>query len=256
MMKFGFNTTIAQYPVAAECGADYLDILITDLVNASRAELSSFVKAVEKTGVELYSGVCLTPPTLRLTGDIDLAAIRDYSRDAFSRMAEVGLRIPVFGSAGSKSVPDGFPRAKAWEQLYAVASIFADEAERYGMTVVIEGLRRAVVNIVNTVDEAAEYARHVGRSGIQLLADFYHVNENGEPLSSIEAHRDILRHVHMCSPARGMTDAEDTDFLRERFALLKRMGYEGRISFEGNKPEDCAGMREMLDTWRAIYAEA
>ena len=255
-MKFGFNTTIAQYPVAARCGADYLDILITDLVNASCEELSAFVKTVERTGVEIYSGVCLTPPNLRLTGDIDLAAIRAYSRDAFARMAEVGVRIPVFGSAGSKSVPEGFPRERAWEQLYEVANIFADEAEKYGMTVVIEGLRRAVVNIVNTVDEAAAYTRHVGREGIKLLADFYHINENGESLSSLGAHRDILHHVHLCSPARGMTGAEDAAFLRERFAALKGAGYTGRISFEGNKPEDCAGMREMLDSWRTLYAGA
>ena len=116
-MKFGFNTTIAQYPIAATMGADYLDMLITDLVDASREELSAFVKTVEKTGVEIYSGVCLTPPTLRLTGDIDLAAIRAYSQEAFARMAAVGLRVPVFGSAGSKSVPEGFPRERAWEQL-------------------------------------------------------------------------------------------------------------------------------------------
>ena len=38
-MKFGFNTTMAQFPVAATCGADYLDLSITEFAEASELQL-------------------------------------------------------------------------------------------------------------------------------------------------------------------------------------------------------------------------
>lgn len=252
-MKFGFYTTPQKFSIAAALKPDYLDIVAVDLLPLGDEEFAAFADTVKQSGVEVYSAICLVPGDLRLTGAVDFDEVRTYSEKMFARLGALGVRVVVFGSGKAKEVPEGFSREEAWRQLYRVAEIFADEAAKYGQIIVIEPLRRSEVNIVNTVEEAAAYAAAVARDNVYALADFYHLNENGEPLSTLADHKDALRHIHLCSPRRDMTTAEDAAFVKERLQALREIGYTGYISYEGGMPDNYAGVPEMLASWRKMY---
>lgn len=70
------------------------------------------------------------PGSIKLTGDnVDFEAIQTYVNHAIGRLAQAGIKIGVFGSGGSRRVPENFPREKAWEQLKTVAKILGDAGE-------------------------------------------------------------------------------------------------------------------------------
>ena len=91
---------------------------------------------------------------------------------------------------------------------------------------------------MNTVAEGARLAAAVDRPNFFLLADFYHVDQNGEPLEDILRFRDRLIHFHICSARRDMLSEEDIPFVTARLNLLAQIGYRGGISYEGAWPED------------------
>jgi aminobenzoyl-glutamate utilization protein B len=55
----------------------------------------------------------LLPATLKCSGpDIDYARLDRYAHTVFRRAKEIGMTIIVFGSAGARMVPEGFPIAR------------------------------------------------------------------------------------------------------------------------------------------------
>src|SRR5690606_15973185 len=71
-----------------------------------------------------------------------------------------------------------------------------------GITIVIEPLNKKESNIINSVLEAEEYAKKVNRKSIQVLADFYHMDEENEPLENIMTAKEFLKHIHVADTGR------------------------------------------------------
>ena len=80
-------------------------------------------------------------------------------------------------------------------------------------------------------------ARWRGRSGhpaVGVLSDLYHVTQEGQSYEETREAAPWLRHVHVAGrKERRAPVAEDREFLRSYFAVLKEIGYAGRISIEG-----------------------
>ena len=162
-------------------------------------------------------------------------AIENYCNELFDRLAELGVKMLVFGSGKSREVPDGFPMDPAWEQLYEVGHIFATKAKTYGQTIAVEPLAYGEVNIINTVEDGVAYAKTVNQENFKVLVDFYHFDSNGEPFSSLEKNRDWIVHTHFAtSKNRTMPKSEEEwAFFTQCLTHLKRMDYTGSLSFEG-----------------------
>ncbi|MDI7276043.1 MAG: TIM barrel protein, partial [Anaerolineae bacterium] len=100
----------------------------------------------------------------------------------------------------------------------------------YGVAIALEPLRRAETNLVHTVAEAVEIVRPLGHPQVGVLADYYHMQQEQEPLANLLSAGDLLRHVHVSDPDRlAPTGGHDlTDF----FSHLRRAGYRARVSVE------------------------
>ena len=48
---------------------------------------------------------------------VDRDALTAYVNMALDRCRALGATVVVWGSAGSRNVPEGFPRERAWEQI-------------------------------------------------------------------------------------------------------------------------------------------
>jgi sugar phosphate isomerase/epimerase len=175
----------------------------------------------------------LLPAALKVTGpDIDYARLDRYAHTVFRRAKEVGMTLIVFGSAGARMVPDGFPVAKGFEQYVDVLRQFGPLAEQNGVTIVVEPLNRGECNLVNTVLEGAEAVRRANTGGVKLLVDIFHMLRNGESPDDIVTVGPLIRHAHVAEnkdrAAPGINGEDFRPFLR----ALRRAGYNDRLALE------------------------
>ena len=217
-------------------GADFSELNAAAIYTMSNDEFFALRQKIQKGDILPYAANGLVPGSIHLTGpEVNFDTVRNYAENCFGKLSELGIKILVFGSSAAKIVPEGFSMEKAWEQLFEVGRIFSDVAKKYGQTIAVEGLRRAECNIVNTLSDVHYYVEKVNRDNFRMLADFYHIHENGEDISDVKKYKGLLVHCHIAGYIkRAVPTAEEADFIKECITALKEMDYDGAVSFEGS----------------------
>lgn len=197
----------------------------------------AFAENLEKarqSPLEVYSYNGFLPGDLKSTGPkTQHDEILKYAETAFRRARQIGSKIIVFGSGGSRKLPEGFPYEKGTEQFTALLKKMGPIAAKYGITVVIEPLNRKECNFINSVREGADIAKAVEHPNIAVLADIYHMAVDGEGAESIRYAGKLLRHCHIAElEGRKMPGVNNYDFT-PYFKALKDIKYQGRLSLEG-----------------------
>jgi sugar phosphate isomerase/epimerase len=162
---------------------------------------------------------------------VDLDVVERYVARAAERVADLGARLVVFGSGGARNVPEGYPREHAWEDLIRFCRLCAAHFGPRGLTLAIEPLNHAESNILNTYTEGVRLAQAVDRGPVKVLADIYHFEMDGEPLSDILEAPEWLAHVHLADSGR-LYPGSGSYPLPELFRLLHDIGYQGSASIE------------------------
>jgi sugar phosphate isomerase/epimerase len=141
----------------------------------------------------------------------------------------------VWGSAGSRNVPEGFSREQARDQIAAFLTMAGEVARRSHVIVAIEPLRRQESNILNTGAEALEMVRRVKHPNIRMIIDYFHLREENEDPRIIEIGRREIVHLHFANPHGRVWphDLMEDDHYAAFFGYLKKTGYSGGISIEG-----------------------
>jgi sugar phosphate isomerase/epimerase len=137
----------------------------------------------------------------------------------------------VLGSAGARNVPDGFPRETALEQIVDFLGLCSVSSTRHGVAVAVEPLCRAESNIVNTVAEADRLVVSAALPGVGLLADTFHMEQEGEPLSAIEDAAPRILHVHTAGRGRRAPGPGD-DWHAALFDVCRSLAPQVRLSVE------------------------
>ena len=117
-MKIGIcNGNLSLYETLISLGYDFVEVNNTYIHGLSEDEFASLKAFADAHPGFIYSCNCLIPGDLRLTGpDVDFEKIRKFCLESFSRMNDLGVKMLVFGSSKAKTVPEGFPMEKAWQQ--------------------------------------------------------------------------------------------------------------------------------------------
>ncbi len=129
----------------------------------------------------------------------------------------------------------------------------ADHAEPAGITLAIEFLNRFECYILNTMDDAADYARRVGKANFGTMLDTFHTNiEEKDPVGCIAPNIDQIKHVHVSENDRGTPGRGHVDFLGT-FQALRSAGYDGWITVEafGRALPDLAAATKV---WRDFFS--
>lgn len=219
--------------------ADYVEVPARTFFTMDEGQFRAFCDRVESGQLTPGACNCLTPNELRLTGpEVDMQAIENYCAVTFDRMAQLHIPLLVFGAGRSKSVPEGFSREKAWEQLLEIGTLFARTAKQYGQTIAVEPLSYTETNIINTVQEAADYIRAVNMPNFKFMVDFYHFDNNNDDPAALQKSSADLVHAHFAAPkTREIPQSEaDFAFVRQCLGMLKNANYNGALSFEGKHP--------------------
>lgn len=173
------------------------------------------------------------PGSLRATGPAaDHGAIIDYAKVAFARAQEIGIRTITFGSAGARSLPDGFPREDGELQFAALLARLGDQAAAHGLRVGVEPLQAAESNFLNRLEEARRVVAAVGHPAIRLTADVFHMLRAGEEPEAIRKAGAMVIHVHLAEKRARTAPGVDGDDFGPWLRALRDAGFDGGISLE------------------------
>ncbi len=160
----------------------------------------------------------------------------NYVDHCLARAHQLGTTVMVWGSAGSRNVPAGWPREHAWAQIRDFLRWVGPIAERHKVVVAIEPLRRQESNIFNTGAEALRMVKQVNHPNIQMIIDYYHLHTERESPEIIWTAREHIVHFHFANPAGRVwphSPSEDPGY-KPFFVQVKRINYKGGLSIEGH----------------------
>ncbi|MCB0189748.1 MAG: TIM barrel protein, partial [Caldilineaceae bacterium] len=214
-------------------GFDYIECTVVSLLpEATEMIFAPILERYQASPIPVRACNVFLPGDLKVVGSgLDQPRIAAYVQTAMRRVMLIGASVVVFGSGKARMVPEGFGRATAEAQLVNFLRLVADEAAQHELTVVIEPLNRRESNFINSVPEGDAMAARVDRPAIRNLADFYHMEEEHEPLSNLVACRERLAHVHVADSGRRAPGTGSYPYA-EFVANLRAADYDGMVSVE------------------------
>ena len=241
---------------AKAAGLDYIEANVSGFLMPEKSD-EEFApnKEYAATAVPpIYSANGFFPGEIKVVGpEADIERAVKYSETAIQRASEIGIKVLVLGSSGSRSIPEGFDPAEAREQFTGFLKRIAPTAEKYGIKVALEPLQTQETNFINTVKEGAEIARETGSDYICVIADLFHMARMNEPAEDIVEAKDKLVHCHVAEVKNRTAPGVDGDDFTPYLLALKKIKYTGRMSFECSwqdidtqLPKAMATMREQI----------
>jgi sugar phosphate isomerase/epimerase len=245
-MKIGWCAPPDEAAQLRDLGYDYIEAPLAPMnfeddggFAAAKAEIAACALPIRAFNVYLPRDMIVVGP------DIDERRIALYLARGAELMALAGAGIVVFGSAWARNIPAGFERARGEAQFEHMLHASADALRGTGVTLVIEPLNRGESNIVNSIAEGRRFAEIVDRPEVQVLADFYHMSEEAEPLSELAAHGNRLKHIHVADTHR-LEPGSGTYPYEQFVSSLGSGGYSGMSSVECGSPIPEQGKRNAL----------
>src|SRR5581483_358376 len=240
---------------AAKYGFDYVEPAAADIAAMSDDDFRDYSGDLLASPLRCHAlNSLIRRPDLKVVGnEVSLSAVSDYLEPCFARCKKLGASVVVWGSAGSRNVPEGFSREKAWEQIAAYLQMAGDLARRHDLIVAIEPLRHQESNILNTGAEAHKMVRTVKHPSVRMIIDYCHMRVENEDPRIVETAKHDIVHLHFANPHGRVWphDLSEDGQYKKFFRYLGDIGYSGGISVEGKGSFDADGTAT-----RAFFREA
>lgn len=254
-MRFGICADAAQAAAMKALGYDYLEGNLAELARVEEAQLECRAGQLRAAGIwqETFNG--FFPGDMPLVSrERDLREIQRYTARALERAARLGGRLTVLGSGRARAVPADMTRGEAGERFAQVARLIGDEAAAWDMSVVIEPLSAGETNLLSTVKETVAFCRALGHPRVGVLADLFHMHQNGEAPDAAAQADALLWHVHICNPLGRRCPGPGDGYDYAPFAQgLAGCGYAGRVTIEAQfrefDAEAAAGAEALRRLW-------
>jgi D-psicose/D-tagatose/L-ribulose 3-epimerase len=222
---------------AQKYGFDYIEPAAAEIAGMSDEQFQQYAETVLTSPLRCHAfNSFIRRPDLKVVGEqVPTAALKQYVAGALPRCKRLGASVVVWGSAGSRNVPDGFSRERANDQIAEFLRMAGDVARSNNLTVAIEPLRHQESNILNTGAEALAMVRKVKHPNVRMIIDYYHLREENEDPKILETAKREIVHIHFANPHGRIWphDLSEDDHYASFFNYLKKAGYSGGISIEG-----------------------
>jgi sugar phosphate isomerase/epimerase len=215
-------------------GFEYAELGVKNFTKLTDEEFAKLLEKQKAAGLPTPVGNLFLPAEIKVVGpELDKDKQMAYVQKALERAEKLGLKIVVFGSGGSRKVPDGFSKDEAWKQLVEFAKRIAPEAKKHGITLAVEPLRKEETNTINSAAEGMKWVQAVGHPNFQLMVDFYHLASEKEDPAILEKAKKYIKHIHIANPnGRVFPQSSDEYDYSGFFKYLKKIRYQGGISVE------------------------
>ena len=231
-----------------EMGYDGIELLVR---NFNTLDAGRLRQALDRHG--LKAAAVGTSPMQKMDGlfliHSDDTVRKEAKRQAFLQLAlcaELGAKACIGKFRGTISKEPGC----TWEDLAEVMHEIGREAQRLGVTVVVEPQNPSGINNLNGIGDTLEWLRALQEPQIHLHADTFHMNltEDNEPQSLRAAgflgKGGEIGFFHISDTKRLVPGRGELDF-DEIFAALEDISYEGYISPEiAQRPDSETAARE------------
>lgn len=248
-MKIGVCASLKDAERLGPESVDYLECMVFDALIPSATEEDWVVQQerIRKLAIPVEALNCFIPAALKTTGkQVDSDGLDAYVGRVFQRASEIGASIIVFGSGGSRQLPEDFSAQEGQKQIISHLRRWGPLAKPLGITIVVEPLNSAECNFILSVPEAQAIVEATAHPAIRLLADFYHMGRANESVENLVKTQGLLAHVHLAEKATRMFPGFSGQDFRPWLAALKRAGYTGRLTME------CAFQDMVTDLPRAV----
>lgn len=232
----GVVQSIENDSLLQQHGYRYLVESVGNLISPKSVSEEQFqinLKKIKSMRIPMYAFNIFIPGELKVVGpDVNEQAVLQYVEKVFERCQKAGVNRIIWGSGGSRRVPDGFDPAKAKEQFISIARKIATAAGRYNITLALENLNSTETNFINTVEEALDVVKKVNHKNLRLCVDVYHMLKDSEGPSSIEKTKGYVVYCEVAEKEGRTPPGVQGDDFRPYFTALKKVGYTGVIMIE------------------------
>lgn len=188
---------------------------------------------IQSMKTRIYAVNIFLPGNLKMVGpDIDEKAVLAYAEKVFERCKQAGIPMVIWGSAGSRRLPEGFDKAIAINQFIALARKVAVVAHKYGIFLTLENLNTGETNFLTSVAEVAEVVRKVDQPNFKVCVDIYHMLRENEPASEIRKADGLIYHCDIAERENRTPPGTVGDDLVPYLMALKEAGFQGKIIIE------------------------
>ncbi|WP_372949885.1 sugar phosphate isomerase/epimerase family protein [Mariniphaga sp.] len=235
LSEIGVCTSVSNADMLATQGYTYVEESVGGFLMPAKSEeeFNEILQQAQNAAIPVKACNSFIPGSLKSVGPEAVhPEILEYMEIAFRRAQKAGVEYIVFGSGGSRAVPEGFSKEEALRQFTDLCSQMAPIAARYDVVVVLEPLNKKECNLINSVLEGGVIVEEVNHPNFRLLADIYHMMMDGEGPESIEKYGHLIEHTHIAEKeGRAAPGTHNEDFTAY-FKALKEVGYEGKMSIE------------------------
>ena len=237
-LPLGVCTTYDKADLLKKLGYSFVEesvgrFLIPDTGGDAQYEKNQLALKTENFPVRSY--IYFFPGKLKSVGpDLHHEAILQRADLALKRAKECGSKNIVFGSGGSRAIPEGFDRATAKAQHIELCKKMAPLAEKHGVTLAVEPLNRSETNFINSLAEGVEIIKAVNNPWFRLQCDIYHMLKDDEKPEEIVKHGEYIVHCHIAEKQSRTAPGVKGDDFRPYFRALKQINYQGGLSLECN----------------------
>lgn len=227
-----------------QAGLDYIEAQLVPMNLENDIAFEEAKARVRELPLPALAMSYLFPHDFRLVGpEKNVARNRAYFDRVVVMLALAKSRIVVLGSGWTRNRPPDWTQAQTEDEFLQALTWCADALKGVGTTLVIEPLNTKESNWVNSVADGVRLARQLNREEVRGLADFYHMDEENEPLATLSDQGDWVRHIHLADTGRLNPGTGSYDY-PSFFKHLKTSGYRGLLSAEcGFKGEPVEVMR-------------
>ncbi len=229
---------------AKELGARVIDFSINNPDLFPTQQAASLVK---QTGLEAVTSTALPLSCNPISPD---ASHRKAAQVFVKKLIDITDRLGGRVTAGVNYATSGYLSGKlraqeeidcAAEHLFAVC----EYAQKYGVTVAIEPVKRFESHFLNTAQQALELIGLVGAPNLKVHLDTFHMNiEEASLPDAILSCGNRLAHMHLVDSNRGAPGMGHVQWV-DVFKALKQIDFDGTACIETFNPktlEETCGM--------------
>ena len=201
--RFGWCGPIQNAINIKAAGLDYIEAQLVPMQLEDDTAFSEAKAKIADAPLPVEAMSYLFPHDFRLFGEgSDEARNRAYFDRVVSILDLAKAQVVVLGSGWTRNIPEGWTKEQAEHAFLQALQWCAKALEGSSASLVIEPLNRKESNLVNSVSDGARLAQTLNHPKVLGLADFYHMDEEQEPLETLQANGIWLGHIHLADTKR------------------------------------------------------
>ena len=254
------DTGIDQASYAGKIDLDYVELPVDRIMRYNENRFENFKKEVSENPLPCLVCNNFIDSSIKLAGnEYNPELFKNYITKALERIASIGAKKVVFGSAKARSIPSYLSADEGRAAIIERLKFIASTAMHHGIEVEIEHLNRMECNCINTFEESSMIARQLNRPNIKSILDTYHFEVAGEKRELIHQNREWIGHVHFAvTTGRTMPDINEVKIMEPILEIIRDSSYDGTFSYEAyfpNQEMDNPDYREVVEFIRRFISQ-